>query len=138
MIRKIFHVALNVRDLDRSVEFYTNVMGMAVVSFEEVADERVKVAFLRIGDCEIEISCRESAAKKRFADSASSHFPHLAFEVDDVFSSMKELPGKGIRFDHDKPQFIFEGSVCYNTFRGPDGEILEISRRTTRDAKPQD
>jgi len=57
--------------------------------------------------------------------------------VDDVSSSMRELVRKGIVFDHEEPQSIFEGTVSYNTFRGPDGEILEISRRMPRQPRHQ-
>jgi methylmalonyl-CoA/ethylmalonyl-CoA epimerase len=129
VIRKVFHIALYVRDLMRSVDFYTKVIGMKVVSFEEVPEDRAKVAFLRLGDLEMEICCKEGWEEKEFADKAVSHFPHLAFEVDDVAASMRELAAKGVTFDKEQPQLIFEGKVCFNTFPGPDGETLEISRR---------
>ena len=130
MVNRIFHVALDVRNLARSVDFYTRVLGMKVLSYEDVPHDRVKVAFLGIGDCEIEMSCKEGSGNKEFAAAGTAHFPHLAFEVDDVSSSMKDLSRRGVVFHHDEPQFVFEGAVCYNTFSGPDGEILEISRRT--------
>ena len=130
MILKVFHVALQVGNLERSVEFYTRVIGMTVVSFEEVPEENIKVAFLRLGECELEISSKKGLENRRFADAPMSHFPHLAFEVDDLAASMKELARKGVTFDHGEAQSIFHGSVLYNTFRGPDGEPLEISRRS--------
>ena len=129
MIRNMFHIALEVRDLERSVEYYRKILGMKLISAEEVPGENIHVAFLGLPGCEIEMSCHDGWKDRKFADSADSHFPHLAFEVDDVEASMRELARKGVAFDHEQPQLIFEGRVCYNTFRGPDGEILEISRR---------
>jgi catechol 2,3-dioxygenase-like lactoylglutathione lyase family enzyme len=129
VILRVFHIALQVGNLERSVEFYTKVIGMTVVSFEEVPEESINVAFLRLGDVELEISSRKGWENRRFADESLSHFPHLAFEVDDLAASMKELAGKGVTFDHREARSIFQGRVLYNTFRGPDGELLEISRR---------
>jgi catechol 2,3-dioxygenase-like lactoylglutathione lyase family enzyme len=91
--------------------------------------EHLKIAFLEVGGCEIEMMCHEGWEERKFADSADSHFPHLAFEVEDMEAGMRDLARKGVTFDHKEPQWAFEGKFCYNTFPGPDGEILEISRR---------
>lgn len=127
MIKRIFHIALRVKHLERSMEFYKNVLGMKIVSQENVQDKRISVTFLRFGDCEIEMF--SDGISESFADDAFTHFPHLAFEVDDVAKAMSELQDRGVVFDHSKPQLIFNQRVEYNTFKGPDGEILEISRR---------
>ncbi len=129
MIGKMSHVALDVRDLDRSVHFYTSVLGLTVTSKEEVPEHGARVAFLKVGDVEIEVSCTQGRESREYADRRLSHFPHLAFEVDDVAESMRELARKGVRFEHAEPQLIFQGKVSYNTFPGPDGETLEICHR---------
>jgi catechol 2,3-dioxygenase-like lactoylglutathione lyase family enzyme len=129
MIRKMFHIALEVRNLERSVKFYRDVLGMRLLSYENVPAEHLKIAFLEVGGVEIEMMCHEGGEKRKFADSADSHFPHLAFEVDDMEASMRDLARKGVTFNFEKPQYAFEGRVCWITFPGPDGETLEISRR---------
>jgi catechol 2,3-dioxygenase-like lactoylglutathione lyase family enzyme len=129
MIRGMFHVALEVSDLEKSINFYKDILEMKLVSLEDVPEEDLKVAFMTSGNCEIEMICRKDRKNMKYASSISSHFPHLAFEVEDVGEVMKELVSKGIKFDHDRPQHCFGGKVEFITFKGPDGEPLEISRR---------
>ncbi len=131
MTRKMAHIALVVRDLNRSVDFYTRVLGMHVVSYEAVPEKSVRVAFLRLGEMELELelSCRGGQEDRRYGNRTEAHFPHLAFEVDDVAAGMEKLGRKGVSFENSQPQLIFDSRVCYNTFLGPDGETLEICRR---------
>ncbi len=129
MIRKMFHIALEVRNLERSVKFYRDVLGLKLVSQEAVPAEHLKIAFLEVGGVEIEMMCHEGGEKRKFADGADSHFPHLAFEVDDVEASMRDLARKGVTFNFEKAQSAFEGKVRWIHFPGPDGETLEIAQR---------
>jgi catechol 2,3-dioxygenase-like lactoylglutathione lyase family enzyme len=129
VIGRMSHIALTSRNLERSVRFYTEVLGMKVSAMEEVPEADTKVAFLRLGGVEIEISCAKGREGDGYADRKLAHFPHLAFETDDVAAEMKNLARMGVKFDNAEPQYVFQDKVCYNTFPGPDGETLEICRR---------
>jgi hypothetical protein len=83
------------------------------------------------------MTCKDGSGSNEFAAVASSHFPRLALEVEDVSTSMKELSQRDISFDHTEPQLIFERKRLNSTFRGPDVQILEISRRMKEDPAPE-
>lgn len=55
MVNKIDHIGIAVSDLEEALKFYEDVLGIKCVSKEEVPDQKVKVAFLPIGDTEVEL-----------------------------------------------------------------------------------
>ncbi|MEK7247284.1 MAG: VOC family protein, partial [Chloroflexota bacterium] len=55
MIDKIHHVGIAVRDLDKSLEFYRDVLGLHVHAIDTVEDQGVRAALLTIGESEIEL-----------------------------------------------------------------------------------
>lgn len=53
--KKIAHIGIAVRDLEASIPFYTDLLGMTLEKMEEVESEQVKVAFIKIGESRIEL-----------------------------------------------------------------------------------
>ncbi|WP_171253172.1 VOC family protein, partial [Acinetobacter baumannii] len=51
---KIEHIGIAVKNLDEAVQFYTQILGLKLIGFETVESEKVRVAFLEIGETHIE------------------------------------------------------------------------------------
>ena len=122
----LHHVGLFIKDRERSKKFYSEVLGFAV-DYEVTAPDGTKIAFMKNGDCVIEIV--EFVEPK---DHVDGWFDHLALRVENIEEVKAELVAQGIPFDTEE---IVDFPTCYPNgskyilFRGPDGEHLEINER---------
>lgn len=105
MILKIDHIGIAVADLEQSLKFYTEFLGMTVEKKETHAQQKVKVAFLPIGDTELELleSTDPEGAIAKFVKSRGEGIQHIAFRTDDIEKAVRELKGKGMHFVSEKP-----------------------------------
>ena len=93
MIKKYLHTRFRVSDMDKSISFYQNVLGMEVIE-QKTSPRGSKLVFLKFPDmdCELELCS--------FPDSGSVHVPedlvHLAFEVDDLEVCIEKLNAAGV------------------------------------------
>ena len=55
MVNKLDHIGIAVKDLEESVKFYEEVLGLKLQGIETVEEQKVKVAFLPLGDTELEL-----------------------------------------------------------------------------------
>ncbi len=122
-IGKIGHVVLNVRDVARSVRFYTEVLGFEVSDI--YPDEMVPggMAFLRCNPDHHGIALVGSMQ----APSASAELNHIAFEVgtlDEVLRARNHLRQNGVEIDFEGRRRA--GCQLAVEFRDPDGHRLEI------------
>jgi lactoylglutathione lyase len=121
MLRKVEHIGIQVRDLDRSIGFYTQVLGLTLRSRIRL-NPTTELAFLPVGDSEIELVC----AQAEYTYAREGIVNHLAFHVDDVADILDRLRRNQVELIHEQPRFVEPLSTRIAFFRGPDGEKLEL------------
>jgi lactoylglutathione lyase len=141
MITGFFHASFVVSDLDRSIDFYTNVLGMKVAMRTEAErggdfyarmtnqpGAQVRLAYLEIAGRHIELielmAGGGGPAGYSFNNVGAAH---IAFHVDDVRKTYEELRAKGVRFASE-PQMASERSGAVYAF-DPDGNVFELMDR---------
>lgn len=99
MLTKINHIGIAVTSLDEAVPFYRDNLGMTLQGTEEVAEQKVRVAFLAIGESKIELlepTAPDSPVAK-FLEKNGPGIHHLAYEVEDIVASLTKLEAEGVR-----------------------------------------
>ena len=118
MLKKIEHVGIFVNDLDASIAFYTEVLGLELV--ERTTSGNLEIGFIGVGDSQLELLCPKDGVDKK----DEGVIAHLAFTVDDIDAVVEKLKGKAELTDT-KPREALEGCRIF-FFKGPDGEGLEL------------
>lgn len=121
------HIGVFVKDIEKSIEFYTDVLCFDCYHRAEVPgdDGVTRVAFVKSGTCDIELVQFPATPEKN-----DGPVDHIALAVDDIEAVMARLTEKGIAFETESPihlPMVFDG-IRYIFFRGPDGEHLELNQ----------
>lgn len=122
---RILHTMLRIGDLDRSIEFYTNILGMRLLRSKEYPEGKFTLAFLGYGD-EVENTVLELTYNWGVDKyEVGNGFGHLAIEVDDIYQAtdkMKMMGGKIIR----EAGPMNAGKTIIAFVEDPDGYQIEL------------
>ncbi|HML23120.1 MAG TPA: methylmalonyl-CoA epimerase [Aggregatilinea sp.] len=112
MIKQINHVAILVEDLDASLSFWRDALGIPVGKTEVNPGENVNIAFLPLGDSEIELLEPISAdsALGKFLAKRGQGMHHICVEVDDIDATMQRLAEHGVQMINDAPKSREDGT----------------------------
>ena len=106
-ISRIDHLGIAVQSLEEVLPYYENVLGLKCYAIEEVADQKVKTAFLKVGEVKIELlepTSPESTIAK-FLEKGGRGVHHMAFAIEDgVANALAECNEKGIRLIDQAPR----------------------------------
>jgi lactoylglutathione lyase len=126
MLKKIEHVGIQVRDLDRSIKFYTEVLGLTLRQRVQL-NETTELAYMTLGDGTSEIELVRKTTEYTYAKESIVH--HLGFTVDDLPGLLERLRAHGVELIHQQPLHLDRLNVNIAFFWGPDGEKLELVER---------
>jgi methylmalonyl-CoA/ethylmalonyl-CoA epimerase len=98
-IKKIEHIGIAVKDLQTSIRFYEEVFGLKCYKIEKIEDQYVNTAFFMIGDTKLELleSTTPDGPIAKHLEKRGEGMHHIAFEVDDISSALREAESQGIQ-----------------------------------------
>jgi methylmalonyl-CoA/ethylmalonyl-CoA epimerase len=106
MITKIEHIGVLVKDLNKSLQRYTDLLGLKLEEIEEVKVENVvnRVAFLPVGETLIELveTTADTGLAAEFLKEKGEGIHHVALEVEDLESVFAALKSRGVKFLWDR------------------------------------
>jgi methylmalonyl-CoA epimerase len=131
-LKNIDHIGIAVTSIQESLSFWETSLGIELHGIEEVAEQKVKTAFLPIDDTEIELleptSADSSIAK--FMEKRGEGLHHVAIRVDDIESALAELKARGVQLIDEVPRNGAGGArIAFVHPRATHGVLLELCER---------
>lgn len=111
--KKINHIGIAVNSLEASIPFYRDQLGMEFEGSEVVEDQKVKVAFLVVGESRIELlePTSEDSPVAKFIEKKGEGIHHIAYEVEDVAKALEEMKEKDVRLIDQAPRLGAHSSM---------------------------
>ncbi len=134
---KLDHIGIAVAALDEALGVYQS-LGLEMVGAEEVPGQKVRVAFLPLGDTRLELlePTSDDSPIARHLERRGPGLHHLCFEVEDIRAAMERLAADGYTLLSSEPQPGAHGClVCFVHPRSAGGVLIELSQPTPLEAR---
>ena len=131
-VKQIDHIGIAVKDIGRAGKFYTEILGLKIEDVENVADQKVNVAFIPITDSEVELleSTAPDGPVAKYIDSKGEGVQHIAFRVENIEEALGELKAKGIRLIDEEPRYGAGGArIAFIHPKETNGVLIELCER---------
>jgi methylmalonyl-CoA/ethylmalonyl-CoA epimerase len=110
-INRINHVAIVVDDMEKSLAFWRDTLGIELHELRDVPAEKSQVAFLPVAGAEIELvkPTSDDSGLAKYLAKRGPGMHHICLEVDDIDGMMAQLKAKGIRLINEEPRTAADG-----------------------------
>lgn len=129
MTGKINHIGIAVNNIEASLPFYRDTLGMTFEGDEVVAEQKVKVAFLAVGESRIELlePTADDSPVAKFLEKNGEGVHHIAYEVVDLSAALADLKRDGVRLIDETPRRGAHGtSIAFLHPKATGGVLTEL------------
>jgi methylmalonyl-CoA/ethylmalonyl-CoA epimerase len=105
-VKAVNHIGIAVKSIDAQKEFYEKVLGATFEGVEVVADQKVKVAFFKVGDVRLELlePTDPTSTVAAFIEKKGEGLHHVAYTVDSIQKRLDDLKAGGVKLIDEKPR----------------------------------
>ncbi len=128
-IKRIDHIAVVVEDLDKALPFWRDKLGLSLENVETVTGQEVKIAFLPVGESEIELlePLTADSGVAKYLRQRGPGMHHLCFEVEDISQKLLDLKQQGVRLIHEEPLVMDDGrKMAFLHPKSAQGVLIEL------------
>jgi methylmalonyl-CoA/ethylmalonyl-CoA epimerase len=128
VIKKIDHLAIVVHNIEEALQVYEEALGLELTDVEEVPEQAVRIAFLPVGESEIELvePLSTGSGVAKFLEKRGEGLHHVCFEVEDIEAALQDLADKGIRPINQQPRQGAHGRVAFLHPKSTHGVLIEL------------
>lgn len=126
---QIDHVAIVVKDLEKTIDLYTKTLGFRQVYRETVADQGIEAVGLEAGDSIIELlrPLDESSPIAKYRGEAETKMHHTAYRVADIEGELRRLKEAGVRLIDEQPRKGAHGNlIAFLHPKSTGGVLIEL------------
>jgi methylmalonyl-CoA/ethylmalonyl-CoA epimerase len=125
---RVHHVAIVVTSIEDALVFHRDVLGLRLESIMDVPTDRVRIAFLAVGESRVELvqPTDDSTGVARFLASKGEGFHHVCYEVENLAETLLRLEIDGVELIDTAPRRGAEGPVAFIHPRAGHGVLVEL------------
>jgi methylmalonyl-CoA epimerase len=125
---RVHHVALVVADIESSLRFWRDTLGLPVELVVDMEQDRSRIAFLPVGESKVELvqPTDDTTGVARFLAGKGEGFHHVCFEVGNIAETLIRLEVDGIELIDSSPRKGGEGPVAFLHPRSCHGVLVEL------------
>jgi methylmalonyl-CoA/ethylmalonyl-CoA epimerase len=127
-VKKINHVAIAVENIETMLPFWQEALGLSVDHIEEVASQKARVAFLPVGDSEMELvqPTDPTTGMAKFLKEKGPGMHHLCLEVENIDQALEELKAKGVHLINETAQILPGRKMAFIHPKSTGGVLVEL------------
>lgn len=130
LLKKIDHIGVAVKSIEAALPFY-KAMGADVNHIEEVPSQKVKTAFIKVGETTIElvVATSDESPIAKYLEKNREGLHHICFEVEDIKASLAELKKADIKLIDEEPKVGAHNMlVAFVHPKGNNGVLTELAQ----------
>ena len=129
------HIGIAVKDLETTLTFYRDALGLEIEAPEEVPSQQVRAYFIPVGEARLELleSTGPGSSVAKYVEQRGPGIHHITLRVDDLQAALAQLKAHGARLVNETPQPGGEGSlIAFIHPKSTGGVLIELKQSEKR------